>query len=194
MEVVKPSWLQHAPGRQDALLTRLIVYVVGAGGRKSQQDSSIFSIDHSGQPWTANDGGRLATAGLDCTIRIWSVGSAEDGSSDSRMEVDSEQHEGQAPPVKKLSPATHLVAVMARHTGKDTWSLLSLHLLTLLAPRRRALRSLVPVGGHDSGSQDAPRPQSAVAIPGQQRRRFGHSRLAAHRVGARQMSMLTITV
>ncbi|PJF16955.1 hypothetical protein PSACC_03234 [Paramicrosporidium saccamoebae] len=51
MEVSKPLEVTHAS--------------VGAGGRKSGQASSIFSLSLSST-------GRLATSGLDCTVRIWS--------------------------------------------------------------------------------------------------------------------------
>ncbi len=94
MEVVKPIWLQHAPGTLPYSFVALPshpVDAVGAGGRKSGQDSSIFCCSvfaHSGDGIV-----RLATGGLDCSIRIWSVGDAA-----------------------QLS-GMHLLSVMNRHTG-----------------------------------------------------------------------------
>lgn len=58
---------------------------MGAGGRKSQQDSSIFSLSLD------SEGKRLATSGLDCTIRIWSIDPHQEGH--------------------------HLLSVISRHTG-----------------------------------------------------------------------------
>lgn len=153
---------------------------MGAGGRKSQQDSSIFSIDYCGPSQGGNAGGRLATAGLDCTIRIWCTGDAErqEGGPDERLgELGGEgqgrtgerRKEEPTSSIRKLSPTTHLAAVMSRHTGKRMrLTLYSCMLLTvqhiLIIFRSRLVRPLVAVGGHHGGSPNTSRSQPAMAI------------------------------
>lgn len=176
MEVVKPSWLQHAPGTTCTLPIHLTLHIVGAGGRKSQQDSSIFSIDYCHQSMASDGGGRLATAGLDCTIRIWSMTGADKDTADNRVGVDgahperkNEQDEETVTVVNKLTPATHLVAVMSRHTGIETGPdpAKASRSLTILFLRCGIVCPLVSAGDHNDCPQDSSWPQPTMAIPSQ---------------------------
>lgn len=64
MDFVKPLWLSHT--------------TVGAGGKQSGQESSIFTLD-------VGSGDRLATGGLDCTVRVWNTSAFNSFSNDSSV-------------------------------------------------------------------------------------------------------------
>lgn len=83
MEVTKPLTITHTS--------------VGAGGRKSGQASSIFSL-------SLCSSGRLATSGLDTTIRIWSTTTTTTTATTTTTITD--------------TPATtELLSILSRHTG-----------------------------------------------------------------------------
>lgn len=93
MEVTKPKWIAHAAGNIVKLHFPPLdnFKKVGAGGRKSGQASSIFSISID------STGTRLATGGLDTTVRIWHLAAIDGG----------------------LKGGSRIAAVMSRHTGID---------------------------------------------------------------------------
>lgn len=74
-------------------------FSVGAGGRKSGQTSSIFSISID------SSGTRLATGGLDTTVRIWHLAALDETLSSPSLST------GETP--------KRLAAIMSRHTGED---------------------------------------------------------------------------
>lgn len=68
---------------------------MGAGGRKSGQASSIFSVSLD------SSGTRLATGGLDCTVRVWHTDAFRE------------------PSAQSPNTGPKLAAIMSRHTGLE---------------------------------------------------------------------------